>query len=133
MSLFRFIQWINEGWVVTVYGDGQQERDFTYVGDIARGTIAGLKPLGYEVINLGSGRPVILMDTIRAVEELLGKKAAVEHLPQHPADVRATWADINKAQKLLGWRPQTTLNNGLAVLNIWYQKNRNWAKSIQTR
>ena len=133
MSLFRFIQWINEGWVVTVYGDGQQERDFTYVDDIARGTIAGLKPLGYEVINLGSDRPVILMDTIRAVEELLGKKAAIEHLPQHPADVRATWADINKAQKLLGWRPQTTLNDGLTVLNVWYQKNRNWAKGIQTR
>ena len=105
MSLFRFVQWISEGRPVIVYGDGQQSRDFTYVDDIGRGTIAGLKPLGYEVINLGSDQPVVLMDAIRLVEELVGKRANIEYKPRHPADVLATWADISKAEELLALRP----------------------------
>ena len=76
------------GQPVTLYGDGTQSRDFTYVDDIARGTIAGLRPLGYEVINLGSDRPVNLLDFIALVEELVGRRATLEHRPRHPADVR---------------------------------------------
>src|SRR3990170_900360 len=72
MSLFRFVQWISEGRPVTIFGDGKQSRDFTYVDDIARGTVAGLRPLGYETINLGSDTPVILMDAVRLIEELTG-------------------------------------------------------------
>ncbi len=132
MSLFRFVQWISEGRPVTVFGDGQQSRDFTYVDDIARGTIAGLKPLGYEVINLGSDTPVVLMDAIRLVERLVGKKANIEYKPRHPADVLATWADISKAERLLGWRPQTTYRGGIAHLVGWYQEHRDWAKQVVT-
>jgi UDP-glucuronate 4-epimerase len=140
MSLFRFVQWISEGRPVIVYGDGKQSRDFTYVDDIARGTIAALSPLGYEVINLGSDEPIMLNDAIRLVEELVGKKAAIEYRPRHPADVLATWADISKAEKLLtlrpgsgqGWRPQFTFREGLARLVSWYQENREWAKDIVT-
>jgi nucleoside-diphosphate-sugar epimerase len=84
MSLFRFVQWISEGRPVIVYGDGSQSRDFTYVDDIARGTIAGIKPLGYEVINLGSDQPVVLLDAIRLVETLVGRKAALDFRPRHP-------------------------------------------------
>lgn len=132
MSLFRFVQWISEGRPVTVFGDGQQSRDFTYVDDIARGTIAGLKPLGYEVINLGSDTPVVLMQAIRTIEELLGNKADFRFEPQHPADVAATWANISKAERLLGWRPQISFADGLARLVTWYQRNRDWAREIQT-
>ena len=132
MSLFRFTQWISEGREVMVYGDGQQSRDFTYVDDIARGTIAGLKPLGYEVINLGSDEPVVLMDAIRLVEELTGKDARLDFRPRHPADVLATWADIGKAERLLGWRPQVRFHQGLAALVEWYQANRGWASDIKT-
>jgi len=132
MSLFRFVQWISEGRPVTVYGDGQQSRDFTYVDDIARGTIAGLKPLGYEVINLGSDQPVVLMDAIRLVEKLTGKGAVLEHKPRHPADVLATWADISKAERLLGWRPQTRFEFGILQLMNWYRENRAWASEIAT-
>ncbi len=132
MSLFRFVQWISEGRPVIVYGDGSQERDFTYVDDIALGTIAGLKPLGYEVINLGSDTPVVLMDAIRLVEELVGKKASIEYKPRHPADVLATWADIGKAEGLLGWRPQTSFADGVAGLIAWYQANREWARNVST-
>jgi len=132
MSLFRFTQWISEGRPVTVYGDGKQERDFTYVDDIARGTIAGLKSLGHEVINLGSDTPVVLMDAIRLVEDLVGRKANLEYKPRHPADILATWADIGKAERLLGWRPQSSFEQGVAQLVAWYQANRDWAKDVIT-
>jgi len=132
MSLFRFVQWISEGRPVIVYGDGSQSRDFTYVDDIARGTIAGLKPLGYEVINLGSDRPVVLMDAIRLVEELVGQKAKLEYRSRHPADVPATWADIGKAERLLDWRPQVAFRDGVATLVKWYRANRVWAREIAT-
>ena len=132
MSLFRFVQWISEGRPVTVYGDGRQSRDFTYVDDIARGTVAGLKPLEHEIINLGSDTPTVLMDAIGIIEELTAKKAEIVFAPRHPADVLATWADISKAERLLGWRPQSTFRDGLEALVKWYQGNRAWAKDVQT-
>jgi len=132
MSLFRFVQWISEGRPVIVYGDGQQSRDFTYVDDIAWGTLVALKPMGYEVINLGSDRPVVLLEAILLVEELVGKKAKIEYKPRHPADVLATWADIRKAEQLLDWRPQTAFRDGVATLVGWYQANQTWAKDIKT-
>ena len=133
MSAFRFVQWISEGKPVTIYGDGKQSsRDYTYLEDIARGVIAGLKPLEYEVINLGSDSPIVLIDTIRLIEELVGRKAELSHQPFHPADVRATWANIRKAEKLLGWRPQVSFREGITALVEWYQANREWAKHIET-
>jgi len=132
MSPFRFVQWISEGKPVTVYGDGRQSRDFTNVEDIARGTIAGLHPLGFEVINLGSDKPVVLMDAIRLIEELTGRKALLEFQPLHPSDVPATWADIGKAKYLLDWRPLVGFEDGIADLVNWYQQNRSWAKEIAT-
>lgn len=133
MLPFRLVQWIGEGRPVTVYGDGSQSRDFTFVDDVARGTVAGLRPLGYEVINLGSDRPVALMDFIRLVEELVGRRAVLEYCPRHPADVTATWADIGKAARLLGWRPETPLRDGVAGLVDWYRRERTWACDVDTR
>lgn len=133
MSAFRFVKWISEDDSVLVYGDGKQSsRDYTYVEDIARGVIAGLKPLGYSVINLGSDSPIILIDTIRLIEELVGKEAKLSHQPFHPADVLATWADISKAEELLDWRPQVTFREGITNLVEWYQSNRSWVKDIPT-
>jgi UDP-glucuronate 4-epimerase len=132
MSLFRFVQWITEGRTVRVFGDGRQERDFTFVEDVARGTIAGLKPLGYEVINLGSDEPVVLIDAVRLVEELTGRSADIEYSEAHRADMRATWADITKASSLLGWRPGTDFRAGVARLVDWYNENREWAREIRT-
>jgi nucleoside-diphosphate-sugar epimerase len=133
MSLFRFTQWIHEGRPLTVYGDGSQERDFTYVDDIARGTIAAAKTqVGYEIINLGSDTPIVLMDVIRMIENMVGKKADIEYKPFHPADIMATWANIGKAERLLGWHPQVTFEAGVKALVEWYQANRDWAKDIVT-
>jgi nucleoside-diphosphate-sugar epimerase len=132
MSLFRFVQWIAEGRPVTVYGDGSQSRDFTYVEDIARGTIAALRPVGFETINLGSDQPAVLIDVIRSIERLLGKSARLRHEPMHPADVPATWADIGKARSLLGWEPRTRLDAGLKNIVEWYRENQAWAKDVRT-
>jgi hypothetical protein len=128
----KLAQWISEGRPVTVYGDGTQSRDFTYVDDIVEGTIAGLRPLGYEIFNLGSDRPVVLMDLIRLVEETVEKQAVLDYFPPHPADVTATWADIGKARRLLDWEPQTDLRKGVAALLAWYREQRSWAKDITT-
>ena len=130
MSLFRFCRWISEGQPVEIYGDGHQSRDFTYVDDIARGTIAGLAPLGYEVINLGGDRPVRLDRIIHLVSEMSGREPAIEYRPAHPADVPATWARVEKAQRLLGWRPEVGIEEGLRRCVAWYQENRELAGSL---
>jgi nucleoside-diphosphate-sugar epimerase len=132
MSLFRFVQWIREGRPVTVFGDGRQERDFTYVDDVARGTIASLQPFGYEIFNLGSDEPVVLADAVKLVEEYTGRSAQVVYEPRHKADVLATWANIDKAGRMLEWRPQTSFAQGVRNLVDWYEENRTWAREIRT-
>ena len=132
MSPFRFVQWMSEGRPVVVYGDGIQSRDFTYVDDIAKGTVAALKPVGYEAINLGSDQPIVLMDAIQLIERVVDHRADIEFRPRHPADAMATWADISKAERLLGWRPQTQFEGGMGKLVDWYRGNREWAMEIRT-
>jgi nucleoside-diphosphate-sugar epimerase len=132
MSLFRFAQWIHEERPLRLYGDGTQSRDFTYVDDVARGTILGLRPLGYEVINLGGDSPHDLLELIGLVEAQAGKKAVIERHPMHAADVMATWANVSKAERLLGWRPEVSLEEGVARLCAWYRENRDWAKDVDT-
>jgi UDP-glucuronate 4-epimerase len=132
MAPLRFVQRIREGRTITVFGDGSQSRDFTYVDDIAHGTIAALRPVGYETFNLGSDQPLQLNEMIALIEELTAKKARIDHRPGHPADVPATWADISKARRLLGWEPQTSFRKGLQYLVSWYEENRDWASKIHT-
>lgn len=131
MSIFRFIKWIAEGEPLILYGDGTQERDFTYIDDIARGTILALKPTDYQIFNLGNDRPVTIMNLISLIEELLGKKAQIDRRPAHPADVPATWASIDKARELLGWQPKVRLEQGVESAVDWYLENREWAKKIR--
>lgn len=133
MSIFRFIQWIAEDNPLRLYGDGEQERDFTFIDDIARGTLAALKPLGYEVINLGSDHPVRMEHVISLIEAYLEQPARIERLPEAPGDVRATWADIGKARELLGWQPEISLEEGLKASVDWYMAERAWARSVDTQ
>lgn len=132
MSYFRFIQWIDQGRPLEIFGDGTQSRDFTYVDDIASGTIAALKPLGYEIFNLGGGKqPTTLLLMIEKLEKLLGKKAKLEFKPFHIADVKSTYADISKAKLLLDWEPTISLDEGLEQCVKWYRDNQPWASSIE--
>ena len=132
MSPYRFIRWIAEGETIQMFGDGSQSRDFTYVNDIGSGTIAAIKNVGYEIINLGGGRnPVSLNTIIEKLETLIGKKAFIDHNPFHIADLMETWADIEKAKNLLGWEPKVSLDEGLDKSVSWYMQNREWLKDIQ--
>jgi UDP-glucuronate 4-epimerase len=132
MVMFRFMQWISEEQPVRLNGDGEQSRGFTYIDDIARGTILGLRPLGFEIINLGGHETIKINELIRRMEVLIGKEARVERRPAHPADMLANWADVEKAEELLGWRPEVSLDQGLANLAEWYQNERAWASQIKT-
>ncbi len=131
MSIFRFIKWIMEGTPLEIFGDGSQSRDFTYVDDIARGTVAALKPVGYEVINLGNNHPDKLSKAIELVEEYTGKKAEKVYKDFHKADIFATWADISKAKHLLNWEPKVGLEEGLKRSVEWARENWEWLKEIK--
>jgi nucleoside-diphosphate-sugar epimerase len=132
LSIFRFVQWIVEGRPVRINGDGEQSRGFTYVDDIARGTVLALKPLGYEVINLGGHEVITINDLVGLVEEVTGKTASVEHGPPNLADMRSNQADVTKAHALLGWEPQVNLAEGMRRLVDWYMAEREWAREVET-
>ena len=132
MSPYRFIKWISEGETIHLFGDGSQSRDFTYVDDIARGTVGAIQDLGYEIINLGGGRnPVSLNTLIEKLEILIGKKALIDQKPFHIADLMETWADIEKAKNLLDWEPKVSLDEGLEKSVSWYMKNHKWLKEVK--
>lgn len=132
MAPFRFIKWIDEGTPITLFGDGSQARDFTYVDDIARGTVLALQPLGCEVINLGGGRnPLSLLTVIGFIEKALGKKAQISGRPPSAADMKETWADIAKAQRLLGWSPTVSAEEGFRRTVEWHVANRDWVRTIR--
>ncbi len=130
MSMFRFVKWIQEGQPVQLYGGGEQSRGFTFVDDIGRGTLAALKPLGYEIINLGGHEAATLNGVIRLIERQTGKPARVEHRPANPADVLANQADVSKARRLLGWQPLVGLEEGIGRLVDWYNAERAWARDV---
>jgi nucleoside-diphosphate-sugar epimerase len=131
MSMFRFIRWINEGEALQLNGDGSQTRGFTYVDDIARGTILSLKDVGYEVINLGGHEAITMNELIKVIEGLTGKKAMVEQHPFPKADMRANQANVEKAGRLLGWEPQIDLAQGIQRSLDWYLAERDWASQIK--
>jgi len=131
MATFRFIKWIMESVPLEIFGDGRQKRDFTYIDDIARGTIRALKPLGYEIINLGNNHPYKLLEIIRLIEKYVGKKTQFRYKELHKADMKATWADISKAQELLIWQPQVSLEEGIKRTVEWTENNWEWVKKIK--
>lgn len=131
MSIFKFVKNMDAGKPIPVFGDGNQTRDFTYIDDIADGTIRALKPCGYEIINLGSDHPVKLNYVISLLEKHLGKKARRKVLRRHPADVTATWAHIDKAKKMLGWKPKMPLEQGIENTVRWFTENKKFLKSLK--
>ncbi len=132
LALFRFVQWIIEGRPVRINGDGTQSRGFTYIDDIARGILAALKPLGYEIINLGGHEVITINDLVTLIEDITGKKAIVQHGPPNPADMFTNWADVSKARALLGWTPEYDMRRGTEKLVEWYMRERAWAKDVLT-
>lgn len=131
MSIFRFVKAIDQGVPIELYGDGTQSRDFIYIDDVARATIAALKKIEYEIINIGSGKnPTSLNTIIKWIENRLGKRAIINRNVFHRADLKATWADISKASRLLNWKPEVLLVDGLNRTVDWHIENREWLMNV---
>ncbi|WP_456395588.1 GDP-mannose 4,6-dehydratase [Desulfurobacterium sp.] len=132
MSIFRFIKWIEEGTPITIFGDGTQERDFTYVDDIAEGTIKALETeTGYEIINLGGNKPYKLNYMIELIEKFTGKTAKKVYKKFHRADMKATWANIEKANRILNWQPKIPLEEGIKRTVQWHKENAEWLRQVE--
>jgi nucleoside-diphosphate-sugar epimerase len=132
MCMFRFAEWIEKEMPIELFGDGEQSRDFTYVDDIARGTIAAQRELGYEIINLGGGNnPVSINNIIKQIESRIGKKCILDYKPFHKADMLNTQADISKAKRLLQWEPQVSLYDGIKKTVEWHKTNRTWLNDLK--
>jgi nucleoside-diphosphate-sugar epimerase len=121
MSPLRFLKWIHSGQPIQLYGDGSQRRDFTYIDDIADGTVRALKPVGFEIVNLGGGaEPVSINTMIAAFEDRLGRKACIDYLPFNKADMMETQADNAKARQLLDWNPTVSAAAGFGLTADWF-------------
>jgi UDP-glucuronate 4-epimerase len=122
MAYYRFTCHIAEGKPIQVFNQGKMKRDFTYIDDIVQGTAAAID-LGapYEIFNLGNNRPIDLLYLIEILEENLGKKAIKEMLPMQPGEVTETFADIEKSQKILNFKPTVSLEEGLLRFIHWFK------------
>ena len=123
MALFLFTEAILNGRPIEIYNFGKMKRDFTYIDDIVKGTIAALdNPFKYEIFNLGNSKSVELMKLIEIIEEELGIVAKKKFLPLQPGDVPETYADIEKTKRLLGFNPKTSIRSGIRRFLSWYRR-----------
>ncbi len=123
MAIHLFTKKIHQGQAISVFGDGTNKRDYTFIGDILNGITASiLNNDGYEIINLGESFTIALNDLVELIEKELGKKAVIERKPMQPGDVNMTYADVSKAKKNLNYIPSTPINNGIKKFVEWYLK-----------
>jgi len=123
MALYLFTKNILENKPIEIFNNGKMKRDFTYIDDIVSGIVASLdKSYPHEIFNLGNSNTVDLMYFIERIEKELGKKAIKKMMPMQKGDVAETFADISKAQKMLGFRPKTSVDKGIKKFINWYKK-----------
>lgn len=123
MMPFMVTDRIVNGQEIKLFDGGQMKRDWTYVADIVSGIVAALDtPLGYEIMNLGRGEPVLMSAFVHTIESLVGKKAVLSTPPAPASEPKITFANVDKARRLLGYNPQTPVEAGLDRLWQWYQR-----------
>jgi UDP-glucuronate 4-epimerase len=123
LAIHKFAKLIEQGKPIPVYGDGSMMRDFTYIDDIIDGVVAAMNKCdGFHLYNLGESRPISVNDLIAELEKALGKKAVRKYLPPQPGDVERTFADVIRAVKELGYKPNTTIPVGLAKFVQWLRQ-----------
>ena len=121
MAIHKFTRLIHSGEEVPMFGDGSSSRDYTYYEDIIDGVAAAIDaPLKFEIINLGEKRTTELARLIQLISEALGKPARINRLPMQPGDVKITCADTSRAEKLLGYKPKWTVEQGVPEFAKWY-------------
>lgn len=125
LAIHKFTKAILAGKPITMYGDGSTSRDYTYVKDIVSGIMAAIHydKTDFEIVNIGNNYSISLKDLVSAIEEVLGKKAIIQQMPEQPGDVPKTYADISKAKKLFGYDPKTPLKEGLEAFREWFLGN----------
>ena len=122
MMAYKVLDNIFHGTEVPLYNKGQMHRDWTYVDDIVQGVIAAAdRPLGFEVINLGRGKPTLLAEFVRLIEEQAGKRSDLIGKPMPAADMEYTYANIDRAKELLSYAPTVTVQQGVREFWLWYQ------------
>jgi UDP-glucuronate 4-epimerase len=125
MAIHLFTRMIENGEAIPFYRDGTSRRDYTYIDDIVGGIIGAIRDRGqsFEVFNLGNSSPVQLDYLIQVIEKSLGKKAKIKRLPEQPGDVPETYADIKKAEKLLGYKPEVPIEEGIENFVRWHRQS----------
>ncbi len=124
LAISKFTRLIEQDRPIPRFGDGSSRRDYTFIDDVVDGTIAALdSDLQYEIINLGSAHPVGLLELVGIIEDALGKKSRIEHLPDQPGDVPLTCADISKARRLLGYVPSVPIGQGIRAFVEWFKEH----------
>ena len=128
LAIHKFAKAMLNGQAITLFGNGSTSRDYTYVGDIVQGIISAMDyalshQKVYETINLGSKNPIQLIDLVRALEEIIGLPANIQWMNMQEGDVDRTFADIQKAESLLQYSPNTSLKEGLTRFVAWLQLN----------
>jgi UDP-glucuronate 4-epimerase len=126
MAIHQFTRLILNGDPVPMFGDGSTRRDYTYIDDILEGLIACIdKPLSYEIINLGEHHTTSLRELIDLIADSCDRPAIIDQRPLQPGDVEITYADVSKAQVLLGYRPSFTMKEGIRRFVAWYREVHN--------
>ncbi len=126
LAINKFTRMIDSGEAIPFYGDGSTRRDYTYIDDIIDGVLRALNYIEtheniYEILNLGESQTTTLRELVSHIENAVGKKAIINHLPLQPGDVPQTYADISKAKRVIGYQPTTLISEGIAKYVAWYQ------------
>jgi UDP-glucuronate 4-epimerase len=125
MAIHKFTRSIDRGEKISIYGDGSSRRDYTYIDDLIEGMLAAIhQNKGFEIYNLGESQTTSLKELVGLIQEALGKKAVVEVLEHQPGDVSITYANITKAERRLGYRPQVDVKEGIKRFVEWYKETK---------
>jgi UDP-glucuronate 4-epimerase len=124
MAIHKFSQLMMQEKEVPIFGSGESRRDYTYVEDIVSGILAAIEVNpGFEILNLGESQTISLIEMVRHLEDALGKKALLRFLPNQPGDMETTFADIERARRVLGYSPRKPFKDGIRLFADWFKKN----------
>lgn len=126
LAIHKFVKAIDKGEKITLYGNGNTFRDYTYIDDIVAGIMGAVAYQGteFEIFNLGNTHTVSLMELVNTIEELMGTKANIEFMPEQPGDVPYTWSNVEKSRELLGYNPKTSIREGISKFIDWYKASK---------
>ena len=123
MAIAKFVRMIDQDETITVFGDGESARDYTYIDDIIEGVVRSIERVdGFRIYNLGNSTPTRLNTLVAEIGTALGKTPRTTHLPMQPGDVSLTYADVTRSESELGYTPSTSIPEGLSRYVAWYRR-----------